>query len=63
MNLKAKAVFTGKNFAVFETALVTKLLVGAEAAANVVQTIPAIVANRLPMFFITRLLLKTRSIV
>ena len=36
MNLKATAVFTGKNFAVFETALVTKLLVGAEAAANVV---------------------------
>jgi hypothetical protein len=36
MNLKAKAVFTGKNFAVFETALVAKLLVGAEAAANVV---------------------------
>ena len=36
MNLKAKAVFSGKNFAVFETALVAKLLVGAEAAANVV---------------------------
>jgi HK97 gp10 family phage protein len=36
MNLKAKAVFAGKNFAVFETALVAKLLVGAEAAANVV---------------------------
>ena len=36
MNLKAKAVFSGKNFAVIETALVAKLLVGAEAAANVV---------------------------